>query len=41
MTLLLITHDPRLAARCERRLTLDEDRAREPGGRAAPAPALA
>jgi putative ABC transport system ATP-binding protein len=41
MTLLLITHDARLAERCERRLTLDEGRAREPGGRAAPAPALA
>ena len=34
MTLLLITHDARLAERCERRLTLDEGRAREPGGRA-------
>jgi putative ABC transport system ATP-binding protein len=41
MTLLLITHDARLAERCERRLTLDEGRAREPGGRTAAAPALA
>jgi putative ABC transport system ATP-binding protein len=41
MTLLLITHDQRLAERCERRLTLEEGRVREPGGRTVPTPALA
>jgi putative ABC transport system ATP-binding protein len=30
MTLLLITHDPGLAARCERRVVMDRGRLREP-----------